>query len=133
MTMKQIPLRLASRECKNEGCKNPTPVFKKGDGFQYPLTCTPCRHALRNYGLTTPQRQELLDSQGGLCLCCGGTITFSGERHKSACSSNAVVDHCHSTGKVRGILCGNCNIVVGRLKDSLEHANMVVDYMEKHV
>jgi hypothetical protein len=124
------PQTTVSRECNSERCKNKTPIFKRGNGFQNPNRCTPCKHSIRNYGITTPQRKDILDKQSGLCLCCNGNISFSGERYKSACSKNAVVDHCHKSGKVRGILCGNCNLIIGRLKDDLAQARLVIEYME---
>lgn len=57
---------------------------------------------------------ELLETQDNKCVLCDkGLELFSGR-------SGGFVDHCHATGKVRGILCNRCNTVVG----GLENANI---------
>ena len=62
----------------------------------------------RKYGLTLEQFDEILASQGGACAICGGTDTGKWE--------NLHVDHNHITGKVRGILCNECNMAIGKFK-----------------
>lgn len=65
------------------------------------------RHRLKSdYGLTLEEYELILASQGGVCAICGtDKIRGFGKR--------LAIDHCHDTGKVRGILCGNCNRGVG--------------------
>ncbi len=55
---------------------------------------------------------ELLEKQGGVCAICGNSekVSFNGKTIRLA------VDHCHTTGKIRGILCRDCNIAEGLLK-----------------
>ena len=43
-----------------------------------------------------------------------------------------VVDHCHTTGKVRGLLCTRCNNTLGGLKDSVDLAKKMIVYLEDH-
>lgn len=57
--------------------------------------------ALKRYGLTPEQYDEILEAQGGGCAVCGATEQRSGRRLN--------VDHDHKTGRVRGILCNRCN------------------------
>ena len=52
----------------------------------------------RRYGLTQQQKDEMLARQNSLCAICS-------KQMKRVC-----VDHCHTTGKVRGLLCHGCNI-----------------------
>lgn len=59
----------------------------------------------RRYGLSTEQVQTLLDVQGGVCAICGMVP-------KRPC-----VDHSHTTGKVRGVLCHGCNIKLPAVED----------------
>lgn len=77
---------------------------------------------LRTFGLTPEMFQEMLDAQGGGCAICGGL-----ERKGHALS----VDHCHATGKVRGLLCGNCNRGLGLYKDNPERLIKAAEYLRK--
>jgi len=43
------------------------------------------------------------------------------------------VDHCHSTGKVRGLLCSNCNNGMGKLGDSIERLELVINYLKQNI
>jgi hypothetical protein len=71
---------------------------------------------LRQYGLTVAERDEILKSQGGVCAACHET-------------GRMVVDHCHKTGKVRGILCDSCNLVLGHAKDNPAKLAALVEYL----
>ena len=62
---------------------------------------------LIRYGLTVDEYDDLLTAQNGVCAICGGEP--GARRHH--------VDHDHVTGKIRGLLCTNCNQGIGRLKD----------------
>lgn len=63
---------------------------------------------LRRYGLTLAQFNDLAEKQGGVCAICGEL-----PHGNSPKSSVLHVDHDHTTGKVRGLLCGPCNRVLG--------------------
>lgn len=73
-------------------------------------------HILKQYGLTLEQWNALFTSQGNCCAICK-TVSAGDKR-------NWHTDHCHETGKVRGILCANCNRIVHKLAtpDVLEAA-----------
>lgn len=70
------------------------------------------RHAkkLRAYGLTTEEYEEIRERQGGVCGICSAPLDLSGRRRLA-------VDHDHATGRVRGLLCMQCNIGLGCFKD----------------
>ncbi|MPY50168.1 recombination endonuclease VII [Streptomyces sp. K1PN6] len=77
----------------------------------------PAQHLRRKYGLTVAERDEMIASQMGLCVIC--------------LEAPAVhVDHCHETGRVRGVLCFNCNSGLGLLRDDPEAAYRAADYLE---
>ena len=63
---------------------------------------------LRKYGLTPDQYDDILEEQSGVCAICGNTC---------ATGRNLAVDHCHTTGEVRGLLCFNCNSKLAVLED----------------
>jgi hypothetical protein len=79
------------------------------------------------YGMTEKQWLDLLAAQGGGCAICG-------ENEKTVHRSGAVwrlsVDHCHTTGKIRGILCNRCNRAIGLLKDDVQLLRKATDYLE---
>lgn len=66
---------------------------------------------LRQYGITIEDYDLLLKKQNGKCAICG--TTEPGNR-----SNNFSVDHDHITGKIRGLLCNDCNRGLGLLKDN---------------
>jgi len=69
-------------------------------------------------GLTIEQRDDLLTKQNGICPICKDAVL---QPH---------VDHCHKTGKIRGILCSKCNMLLGFLDDSPKKAHAAVDYIK---
>lgn len=72
------------------------------------------RSALKNnYGITPEQWDDLFQSQGGKCASCGDVPPEDAKRRFH-------VDHDHSTGAVRGILCHSCNVALGHLKEDQE-------------
>lgn len=73
------------------------------------------------YGMTLEEYDAMLEAQGGACAVCGGPPMGKGRYH---------VDHCHSTGRVRGLLCHKCNVTLGMVQDSCEHLLALVDYLE---
>jgi hypothetical protein len=76
------------------------------------------------YGLTPEGKVEMLTSQGNRCACCGS----DSPNHKQGW----VVDHCHTSGRVRGILCQPCNLTLGKVRESVEHLQALIAYLEKH-
>lgn len=77
------------------------------------------------YGLSADQYDEILRRQKGGCAVCG--ITLDSKTR----GATPHVDHCHSTGVVRGILCGKHNLAEG-LIGTIENARAMVAYMEKN-
>jgi uncharacterized protein YbaR (Trm112 family) len=75
----------------------------------------------RLYGITLEDYVEMFDSQNGVCAIC-----FKECKTKNSLS----VDHDHTTGKVRGLLCNACNRAIGMLGDSPEILRKAADYLE---
>lgn len=73
--------------------------------------CNACRNSMKRYGLSSIGRQEMLASQDGLCALCERPICFNGGTK----SGSAVIDHCHATNVVRGVICIRCNLLVAHI------------------
>jgi hypothetical protein len=76
----------------------------------------------KNFGLTIDQYEEMLLSQGGVCKICHRPDPY-GKR--------LAVDHCHKTGKNRGLLCIVCNQVLGKFEDDQKRFMAAAKYLEE--
>lgn len=86
------------------------------------------RNSLKNYYDITPEYYyEMLESQQYRCKICFGL--FTNWERVAGTKRDTAVDHCHITGMVRGILCGDCNHAIGRLKDDPNHCANAVSYL----
>ena len=72
---------------------------------------------LRNYGLTLDEVNVLYDKADHKCELCGSEGFIMGDNGHTRL---LVVDHCHATGAIRGILCHNCNRALGLMQDNPE-------------
>lgn len=79
------------------------------------------------YGLTLEQFDALLAGQGGCCAICG-TTEPNGRVFADGCA-RWQVDHCHASGRVRGILCSECNNALGKFGDDPTVLRRAVDYV----
>ena len=79
-------------------------------------------------GLTTIEIYEFYSEkfaeQNGCCAICG--------RHEAEFKFRLNIDHCHKTGKLRGLICTNCNSGIGNLQDDAELLLKAYDYLRKH-
>ena len=78
------------------------------------------------YGITEKQYDEMLELQHFGCAICKSVHT------KSSVAKRLVVDHCHTTKKVRGLLCSSCNKAIGLLEDSTEFLSSAIRYLERN-
>lgn len=79
------------------------------------------RRLYAEYGLTKTGYEDLLKAQAGGCAICG--------RKDSAKGRKLAVDHDHITGKVRGLLCANHNIGLGKFGDSEQLLTRAILYL----
>lgn len=83
--------------------------------------CISIRETTYKINVTIEQYFNLNNKQGGLCRIC----------NKDNGSKRLAVDHCHQTGRVRGLLCGKCNSGLGFFKDNIEIISKAINYIEK--
>jgi hypothetical protein len=75
------------------------------------------------YGLTEAQIQEQSQKQNHLCLLCH-------KKQKCGKRQRLYVDHDHTTGKFRGLLCFSCNSMLGFAKDNIEVLQEAIQYLQ---
>jgi len=90
------------------------------------------KHLRRKYGMTLEQYNFLFEKQKGLCALCRKPETTK-RNSKSDSPERLAVDHCHDTGRIRGLLCFKCNTAVGSIGDDEESARRVVEYLGSYV
>ena len=77
----------------------------------------------KKYGITIEQFDQMRVEQNGKCAICSNQFKDS----KDTC-----VDHCHTNGKVRQLLCFSCNVMLGHARDSQDILKSALTYLEKH-
>ena len=80
---------------------------------------------LTKFNLTSTQLQDMLDNQVGCCGICNVSLVSPDT------SKQYYVDHDHSTGKVRGLLCHNCNAMIGFAEDNPYNLGQAIEYLKK--
>ncbi len=87
-----------------------------------------CLGLKQRYGLSVTERDNMLATQDNRCATCRNAIAF-GDGVGVKRSEQAVIDHCHTTGKIRGILCSSCNIALGNIRDSTDTLSRMLEYV----
>jgi hypothetical protein len=123
------------KKCLNCGEEKELNEFHKHaaskDGHQG--NCKVCALSYRNtkgkekqlkqrYGITIEEYNDLFLKQGGKCAICS--------KHQSEFKIALAVDHNHETKEIRGLLCFNCNMGIGRLQDSIELLKQAIVYLK---
>jgi len=81
----------------------------------------------RRYGITQQDYEVMIAEQNNQCAICN--TTEPGGRHDRG---YFVVDHCHTTGKVRKLLCHNCNTALGLVGDKTQTLQSMIEYLQEH-
>lgn len=79
---------------------------------------------LRRTGISIDQFMRMMSEQNNSCKIC--------KIPSSALRTRLHVDHCHISGKVRSLLCGNCNHLLGKAKESIAILKAAIEYLELH-
>lgn len=122
----------AEKPCSLCGETKPKAAFHKcnrsGDGRS--SQCKACmgekqrdRRLRRLYGIGAKEYDALSSAQSGLCRICLNPPPPD--------QRGLVVDHCHATGAVRGLLCNNCNALLGMAADDVARLRNAIDYLER--
>ena len=76
------------------------------------------------FGITSDDKKNMFLCQNKLCKICSTEMTLVGGSDNSA-----QIDHCHKTGKIRGIICRKCNLGIGHFNDSPELLEKAIKYL----
>lgn len=112
------------RTCKGCGAQ-----FQPNSGSHWFCTsdCYREHRRFQCYGITKQQFDNWMQAQDGKCGLCGMEPQgFGGVR-------GLHIDHCHETGRARGLLCGDCNTAIGRFGDDPVRLRAAADYLERHL
>lgn len=86
----------------------------------YCKTCEKAKKVRNTYGISIEEVIEKLQNQKGLCMICENDIT-----------DRWCVDHNHETGKIRGLLCDPCNLMIGLAKDNVIVLDNAINYLQR--
>jgi hypothetical protein len=84
----------------------------------------------RYYGMTMETYNVMLAAQNGVCDICKGAETYQPKTYSGPKALS--VDHNHETGAIRGLLCSNCNYLIGHCKEDREVLIEAIKYLDKH-
>ena len=104
-----------SKQCV--ACKNAAKARYRARNPEQSFASRPWGHRL---GMNGGEAELLFAAQNNECAICHTRI-----------SNKWCVDHCHSTGAIRGILCQPCNLLLGHAKDSVETLTSAITYLKK--
>lgn len=78
---------------------------------------------MKTYGISLEYKKELFDYQCGQCKICSTRFEKVGSAH---------IDHCHETGKIRGLLCQKCNRGIGMFNEQINLLKIAIEYIENN-
>ncbi len=124
-----------ANKCKDcsESIKRDRKGIKKREPSKYPSGIDGVKmrsRALqlkRAYGITLDEYDTMILSQNGVCSICGKeeTVVMRGARQSLS------VDHCHSTNRIRGLLCSKCNRGLGAFGDDIDIMVSAISYLKQ--
>lgn len=83
------------------------------------------KHLQYQYGMSADQYASMVIDQNNSCATCGKPAE---ETHRK----RLFVDHCHKTGKIRGLLCQQCNTALGMVDDDVQRLSSLISYLIEH-
>lgn len=100
-------------------------------GIAMRSTCRPCTEfrkykafMKKRYGITYEEYEKLLKEQNNKCAICG-----SEDAQSIRTSGKLFIDHCHTTNRVRGLLCSKCNYALGQFNDNVSLLQSAINYL----
>lgn len=114
------------RECNN---KQDIEYYQLRSSGHRRSVCKGCINLKRVFGINLNDYNEILKKQNNVCGICKNKEV---EKHQSGKTRKLAVDHCHKSGKIRGLLCTSCNQGLGKFKDSIPILTESIKYLENY-
>ena len=89
-------------------------------------------HYRKKYGLSTAQVIQMHEERDYKCDICNGNQPPRKVGKTSYISDTMAIDHCHKSGKIRGLLCHVCNTFLGAVKDDTRILKKMINYLERN-
>jgi hypothetical protein len=96
---------------------------------KYPDRIKDCKLKER-YNITLNQYNEMFQKQNGKCAICGNEESALHNYSKKV--QKLAVDHCHKTGKIRALLCRDCNRGLGKFREDILILNNAIEYLKTY-
>jgi hypothetical protein len=133
---------MALKTCRTCEEEKDTSLFDKNPTGTFGVrgTCKACRgshkerkrmHNIKSkYGITLEDFMEMYTDQDGCCAICNREVEVFATQDKLMQIAN--IDHCHTTGKVRGLLCNHCNTGLGKFMDDPDLLIQAANYLNTY-
>lgn len=132
---KQRILSLKSKICSSCNKELAVSEFPKYQKYKYRNECRLCynshcnrlrrkRNLKLDFNLSVEQYEDMVKAQKNKCAICG--------IHETELTYKLAVDHDHSTGNLRQLLCAKCNLLLGHANDSIEILKAAIKYLRSH-
>lgn len=117
---KRLKIKYIKTPKKHEKIKVPSFIKHEDKPHAYTI--------LHRFKMSADDYYSMLEKQNGLCAICKKPETQLKKKYNKV--KMLSVDHCHSTGKIRGLLCHQCNAGLGSFKDSVTYLASAIDYIK---
>jgi hypothetical protein len=78
----------------------------------------------RKFGISLDDYNKMFEKQKGCCIICN--------KHQIEFDISLAIDHCHKTGKIRGLLCSYCNMGIGLLGENVKTLEKAIEYLKQN-
>lgn len=134
LPLDQVGLSKICTKCRENKDISEFPRDKyKKDGFS--TQCKNCHREYifkKKYGISIKEYNEILKTQDDKCAICNRSQIDNNIHNLTRKPTFLPVDHCHKTGKIRGLLCGNCNVALGLFQDNPEILLKAITYLKNN-
>lgn len=98
--------------------------YSKDPAFKIARKQSQQRNRAKKLGISAEELRYMLQRANGVCEICGNPPSMTGTSGQSL-----HIDHCHSSGRVRGMLCARCNLTLGKVEDSIDILTKMKEYL----